>query len=182
LLSDPYSPLRVVISVRYSADQISLNEGGSWLPETRLAMAVTANGKIKSNTRSVISDMIFSRGEQSTRFAFGDAGVFVTVNGFDWFTLLDAVAIPGRPESGFFDPLSDPFDRAVFVELEGRSILRIGGIPGPPPFQPPPVFDLLEFAAIGGGLRPQSAAWPRVDGRRVVWLQLAKSVSGTPDL
>jgi len=103
LLSDPYSPLRVVISVRSSADQISLN-GGSWLPETRLAMAVTANGKIKSNTRSVVSDMIFSRAEQSTRFAFGDAGVFVTVNGFDWFTLLDAVAIPGRPEPGFFDP------------------------------------------------------------------------------
>ena len=144
---DPHHP-EIIYLVDKSGIKISLDGGGSWLPDMRLAMAVTANGKIRANTKSVISDMIFSRGEQSTRFAFGDAGVFVTVNGFDWFTLLDAVAIPGRPESGFFDPLSDPFDRAVFVELEGRSILRIGGIPGPPPFQPPPVFDLLEFAAI----------------------------------
>jgi hypothetical protein len=31
-------------------------------------------------------------------------------HGFDWFTVLDAIALPGRPESGFFDPLSDPTD------------------------------------------------------------------------
>ncbi|HZI82440.1 MAG TPA: hypothetical protein VFF44_00910, partial [Casimicrobiaceae bacterium] len=58
-------------------------------------------------------------------------------------------ALPGRPESGFFDPLTDPTDRALYVECEGRGILRIGGVPEQPPFQPPPPPpDLMEFAAI----------------------------------
>ncbi len=144
---DPYHS-EIIYLVDKSGIKVSLDGGGSWLPEVRLTQAVSANGKIKSPTSSVIADMQFSRGEESLRFAFGDAGVFFTLNGFDRITLLDAVAIPGRPESGFFDPISDPFDRAVYVELEGRSILRIGGIPGPPPFQPPPVFDLLELAAV----------------------------------
>jgi len=143
---NPFHP-EIIYLVDKSGIKVSLDGGDNWLPEGRLAQAVTADGKIKSTTPSVISDMIFGRGEESTRFAFGDAGVFFTLNGFDWFTLLDAIAIPGRPESGFFDPISDPFDRAVYVELEGRSVLRIGGVPGPPPFQPPPAFDLLEFAA-----------------------------------
>jgi hypothetical protein len=124
---DPHHP-EIIYLVDKSGIKISLDGGGSWLPEMRLSLAVTANGKLRANTKSVSPDMIVSRGEEPTRFAFGDAGVFVTVNGFDWFTLLDAVAIPGRPESGFFDPLSDPFDRAVFVELEGRSILRAGPV------------------------------------------------------
>jgi hypothetical protein len=34
------------------------------------------------------------------------------------------------------------------VECEGRSVLRIGGIPELPPFQPPPFLDLMEFAAL----------------------------------
>jgi hypothetical protein len=61
---------------------------------------------------------------------------------------VNSIALPGRPESGFFDAISDPNDRALYVECEGRSILRIGGIPGPPPFVAPPPFDLMEFAAL----------------------------------
>lgn len=144
---DPYRP-EIIYLVDISGIKVSLDGGDSWLPELALTQAVTAGGKIMSPTATVMSDMLFCRGESSTRFAFGDAGVFCTINGFEWFTLLDAIAIPGRPESGFFDPLSDPSDRALYVELEGRSILRLGGIPGPPPFQPPPPFDLMEFAAI----------------------------------
>jgi hypothetical protein len=34
------------------------------------------------------------------------------------------------------------------VDNEGRSILRIGGIPGPPPFQPGQPFTLMDFAAL----------------------------------
>jgi hypothetical protein len=89
------------------------------------------------------------RGERWTRFAFGTAGVFWSENfGVEWLPILNSIALPGRPESGFFDPLSNQSDRALYVECEGRSILRIGGIPGPPPFQPPPPFDLMEFAAL----------------------------------
>ena len=144
---DPFRP-EIIYLVDSSGIKVSLDGGESWLPEPGLTLAVTAGGKIRSPSRSVILDMLFSRGESRTRFAFGDAGVFCTVNGFDWFPVLDAIAIPGRPESGFFDPLSDPTDRALYVTLEGRSVLRVGGIPGPPPFEPPPVYDLLEFAAI----------------------------------
>ena len=89
------------------------------------------------------------RGERATRFAFGTAGVFWSPDfGVQWFMLLNSFALPGRPESGFFDPLTDPTDRALYVECEGRSLLRIGGVPEQPPFQPPPPFDLMEFAAI----------------------------------
>ena len=144
---DPFHP-EIVYLVDQSGIKVSLDGGESWLPELGLSQSVTAGGKINAQTATVITDMVFSRGEANTRFVFGDAGVFCTINGFEWLTLLDSVAIPGRPESGFFDPLSDPSDRALYVELEGRSILRIGGIPGPPPFQPPPVYDLLEFAAL----------------------------------
>ena len=74
--------------------------------------------------KSLIQDMIFMRGERATRFAFGTAGVFWTADfGVQWYTLLNSFALPGRPESGFFDPLTDPADRAFYVECEGRSTL-----------------------------------------------------------
>ena len=79
----------------------------------------------------VIYDMVFTRSEPCTHFAFGDAGVFATMDGFFWTTLCDAIAVLGRPESGFFDPYTDPFDRASYVEFEGRGILRLGALPGP---------------------------------------------------
>jgi hypothetical protein len=145
---DPFDPEVIYLVDRSGVIKVSLDGGDSWLPERSLNRAVTAGDKIKSGTSSVLVDMLFSRGERATRFAFGDAGVFCTINGFEWFTLLDSIAIPGRPESGFFDPLSDPWDRALYVTFEGRSVLRLGDIPGPPPFQPPHVFDLMEYAAI----------------------------------
>lgn len=144
---DPFRP-NLLYLVDSSGIKISLDGGENWLPDPGLTLVATAGGKIISPSRSVILDMLFGRGESRTRFAFGDAGVFCTVNGFDWFTVLDAIQIPGRPESGFFDPLSDPTDRALYVTVEGRSVLRVGGLPEPPPFDEPPVYDLLEFAAI----------------------------------
>jgi hypothetical protein len=144
---DPFRP-NVIYLVDVSGIKVSLDFGESWLPEPGLTLAMTAAGKLRSPSRTVICDMLFSRGESRTRFAFGDAGVHGTVNGFEWFPLLDAIAVPGLPESGFFDPISHPFDRALYVSLEGRSILRIGGLPDPPPFDQPPVYDLMEFAAI----------------------------------
>jgi len=144
---DPFRPETIYL-VDVTGIKVSLDGGESWLPEPDLSLAATAGGKIISPSRSVIVDMLFSRGESRTRFAFGDAGVLCTVNGFEWFPVLDAIAIPGKPESGFFDPLSDPADRALYVAIEGRSIVRVGGIPGPPPFEPAPTFGLLEFAAI----------------------------------
>ena len=147
---DPFHP-EIIYLVDTSGIKVSIDGGESWLPEVGLTKAVTADGKISSLSNTVITDMLFLRGESKTRFVFGDAGVFATLDGILWFTVLDALAIPGKPESGFFDPISDPEDRVLYVTLEGRSVVRLSGIPGPPPFEaepPPLVVDLLELAAL----------------------------------
>jgi hypothetical protein len=94
--------------------------------------------------------MLFLRGERQTRFALGTAGVSCSMDfGASWFSALSSIALPGRPESAFFDSLSDPTNRTLYVECEGRSILRISGLPELPPFQAsPPPPDLMEFAAL----------------------------------
>jgi len=91
--------------------------------------------------------MVFVRSEPFTRFAVGDAGVFCTVNGFDWFPLLNTIAMPGQAESGFFDPVSDPAARSFYVTVAGRSILRLGPVPAPAPVTGSNL-DLMLFAAI----------------------------------
>ena len=55
-----------------------------------------------------------------------------------------ALALAGRIS---FDPLSDPSDRALYVDCEGRSLLRIGGILAPSQSQSG-ALDLMEFAAL----------------------------------
>ena len=73
-------------------------------------------------------DMVFVRSDPFTAFVFGHAGVSCTVDGVDWRLLLSAHAMPGCPEFGFFDGLSDPQNRALYVSVRGRSVLRIDPI------------------------------------------------------
>ena len=144
---DPYDPNTIYV---LDADGVKVSSDGGkrWDLDTHFTRAITADNKLKISA-SLLQDMQFMRGERQTRFAFGTAGVFWTENfGVEWLPVLNSIALPGRPESGFFDALSNQSDRALYVECEGRSILRIGGIPGPPPFQAPPPFDLMEFAAL----------------------------------
>ena len=143
---DPYQP-QIIYLVDPSGILISLDGGNTWQPETNLSNAVSGNGKIITASSSVIYDMVFTRSEPYTHFAFGDAGVFGTVDGFFWTTLWDAIAVPGRPESGFFDPYTNPFDRALYVGFEGRSILRLGALPDPWT-NGPPWDDMMTYAAI----------------------------------
>jgi photosystem II stability/assembly factor-like uncharacterized protein len=144
---DPYDPNTVYV---LDADgvKVSVDGGRRWDFDARFTRGITADNKLKISP-SLLQSMLFLRGESQTRFAFGTAGVLWTENfGVEWFPILNSIALPGRPESGFFDPLSNQSDRALYVECEGRSILRIGGIPGPSPFQPPPPIDLMTFAAL----------------------------------
>jgi hypothetical protein len=144
---DPYDPDGVYV-LDSAGVKVSVDGGLSWLFDPLLTNALTAGGMLTISA-SLLQDMQFSRGERQTRFVFGTAGVSCTMDfGITWFPVLNSIALPGRPESGFFDPISDLTDRAVYVECEGRSVLRIGGLPELPPFQPPPVFDLMEFAAL----------------------------------
>jgi hypothetical protein len=127
--------------------KVSVDGGSSWIFDARFTRVITADGRLTISA-SVLQDMLFLRGERQTRFAFGTAGVFWTEDfGVEWLPVVNSIALPGRPESGFFDPLSDPSDRVLYVDCEGRSVLRIGGIPGPPPFQTGDL-DLMEFAAL----------------------------------
>jgi hypothetical protein len=80
---------------------------------------------------AVIKDIIFVRGEDQTRFAVGNAGVFYTLDGTNWARLLSTSALPSHPVSAYFDGISDPCDRALYVGLDGRGILRIDPIPPP---------------------------------------------------
>jgi len=144
---DPYE--RGVLYVLDSQGmKISTDSGRSWIFDTAMTNALTGGGKLKISA-SLLQDMQFSRGERQTRFAMGTAGVHCTMNfGITWFTVLNSIALPGRPESAFFDPLSDQTDRAIYVACEGRSILRVGGLPQLPPFQPSQPIDLMTLAAL----------------------------------
>lgn len=63
--------------------------------------------------------------------ASGNSGVFYNLNGSNWFRLLSTSALPSHPVSAYFDPISDPCDRALYVGLDGRGIPRIDPIPPP---------------------------------------------------
>jgi len=43
--------------------------------------------------------------------------------------LLSSTALPGYPVSAFFDRISDPANRALYVAVSGRSILKLSPIP-----------------------------------------------------
>jgi hypothetical protein len=144
---DPYDPDGLYV---LDADgmKISIDGGRSWFFDVGMTNALTGNGKLQISA-SLLQNMQFSRGERQTRFAMGTAGVICTMDfGIYWFSVLNSIAIPGRPESAFFDPLSDQTDRALYVECEGRSILRVGGLPELPPFQAGQPLDLMELAAL----------------------------------
>lgn len=145
--ADPFNPQLIYVLDR-DGFYVSLDGGQNWLSDPNLTTAMTGGGKLDITINGVVRDMLFVRTDRFMRFAFGSAGVMYTVEGIDWHTLLNSIAMGGCPESGFFDGITDPLNPTLYVELEGRSVLRLEGIPPPPPFEPPPVFDLLEFAAI----------------------------------
>jgi len=145
---DPFNP-SVVYLLDSDRFRVSLDSGNSWRFDPELTAAMSGNGKLDLSSNGVMRDMLFVRTERFTRFAFGSAGVMYTVDGVLWHTLINAVALGGCPESAFFDGITDPLDRTLYVEFEGRSIMRISGVPAPPVLSPPD-FSLLELAAILG--------------------------------
>ena len=145
---DPYDPDTIYV-LDQDGMKVSPDGGSIWLIDFELTNAITAGGKLAISA-SLLKDMLFFSGERQTRFVLGTAGVSCSMDfGVSWFPVLNSIAFPGRPESGFFDPLSDQYNRTLYVECEGRSVLSIAGLPDLPPFAPdPPPPDLLEFAAI----------------------------------
>jgi len=134
---NPYDPSEIYI-IDESAIKRSVDGGSTWQTDTSLDRAVTEDGRFgygitrltgSSNSiiDAVIKDMVFVRGEL-TRFAVGTAGVFLSFDGENWERLLSTSALPGHPTAAYFDSISNPSDRMLYVALAGRGILRLGPI------------------------------------------------------
>lgn len=146
VFADPFNPSLIYV-LDGGTFRVSLDGGESWLADPWLTAAMSGGGKLDLTVNGVVRDMLFLRTERFTRFAFGSAGVMLTLDGINWQALLNSIAMGGCPESGFFDGITDPLDRTLYVELEGRSVLRLSGLPAPPVLTPPD-FSLLDLAAI----------------------------------
>jgi hypothetical protein len=128
---DPYNPELIYVT---DQDNIKLSDDGgrTWHRDLILEDAVTAHQQFSSNDAGVIQDMVFDRENRTTRFAVGVAGVFYTLDGRNWSRLLNTAALPSKPVSAFFDPVSDVCNRMLYVATDGHGILRIGPIPAAP--------------------------------------------------
>jgi photosystem II stability/assembly factor-like uncharacterized protein len=144
--ADPFNPALIYL-LDGATFCVSLDSGQSWNADPFLTAAMTGGGKLDLTAGGVVRGMLFLRTERFTRFAFGSAGVMYTMDGVVWQALINSIAMGGCPESGFFDGITDPLNRTLYVEFEGRSVLRLSGITAPPPPTPPDPL-LLELAAI----------------------------------
>ncbi|HZP87276.1 MAG TPA: hypothetical protein VFB54_10685 [Burkholderiales bacterium] len=114
--------------------------GKSWHQDGYLQLQLTAGGKIPiaRDTSSgegddfveeVLTDMQFDPYRPLTRFAVGEGGAFFTNDGIIWNRLLDTRALAGRPTNCYYDWVSNPCERALYVALSGRSLLKISPLP-----------------------------------------------------
>ena len=143
---DPFNASLIYV-LDSNAFRVSLDGGESWLFDDRLTDAVTGGGKLDIASNGLVRDMLFVRSERFTRFVFGSAGIGCTTDGIQWFCLLNAVALGGCPESAFFDGITDPSDRTLYVQFEGRGVMRLSGVPAPVP-RVGADFTLMELAAM----------------------------------
>lgn len=136
---DPYNPDLIYI-IDEKAIKRSDDGGLTWQKDVRLDRAITEHEafsyEIQTVTNwvgrvAVINDMVFDSEERGTRFAIGSAGVFFTLDGKNWERLLSTRAFPGHPVAAYFDRISDPLNRALYVAMNGRGILRLSPIPAP---------------------------------------------------
>ena len=137
---------RIVYVVDDTAVRVSVNGGASWQIADSLTRAVTAGGRMTLNPATVVNDMLFVRSDPFTAFVLGHAGVSYTNDGVEWRLLLSAVAQPGVPEFAFFDGISNPNERALYITLTGRGVQKISPIL-PRTSSQPRDFSALEFAA-----------------------------------
>jgi len=157
---DLYNPNLINI-IDENAIKRSDNGGLTWEIDVGFDSAVTENGAFSHEIKglpsslgegAVIKDMIFDRLERKMRFAVGNAGVFFTLDGEHWKRLLSTTALPGHPVAAYFDRISDPFNRALYVAMNGRGILRLSPIKGEQadlePISPPISLPRTDFCAV----------------------------------
>ncbi|MGB6109550.1 MAG: hypothetical protein WBG35_00405, partial [Acidobacteriaceae bacterium] len=77
----------------------------------------------------VLTDMQFDPNNPQLRFAVGEGGAFLTIDGVNWTQLLHTGAMAGRPANCYFDSISTPSDPALYVSFAGRSVVKISDLP-----------------------------------------------------
>jgi hypothetical protein len=116
------------------------NGGATWVLDQNLETQLTWNQQIAISTQAdplgslddfdlVLTDMQFEPNNPLLRFAIGVGGVFMTTDGVTWTRVLHTAALPGRPSSCYYDPISEAGSPAVYVALAGRSLLKITDLP-----------------------------------------------------
>jgi len=143
---NPFDP-NIIYLLDDAAVRVSLDGGASWQMAPSLTRAVTAGGRLTLDPATAMNEMLFVRSDAFTAFVFGHAGVSYTYDGVEWRLLLSALAQPGIAEFGFFDGISNPLDRALYVTFTGRSLLKLNPILTRPTHQPQG-FTLMELAAM----------------------------------
>jgi len=132
---NPYDPNEIYI-VDHNAVRHSTDGGRTWPVDTLLDRALTAGGEFEYPCwadNCILNDLVFDRQSPQTRFAVGLAGVFYSGDGTHWFRLLDTRALPSRPVGAYFNPITDPNDRSLYIAFLGRGIMRCHPIPSQPP-------------------------------------------------
>ena len=135
----PYQPNLIYI---LDSDHVKRSDDGgvTWVIDANLEAQLTWGGQIALSTNDdtsglqdhfdlILTDMQFDPNNPMTRFAVGEGGVFLTIDGVTWTRLLHTGAMAGRPTNCYFDWVSDPFDPALYVGFAGRSIVKITDMP-----------------------------------------------------
>jgi hypothetical protein len=131
---DPFNPDLVYI-LDTNRFRVSIDGGESWMDDVFLTQAMTGARRLVISTTDTLTDMVFLRSDRRQRFALGAAGVMHTIDGVDWRVVYNAIALPGLPESAFYDGITTPREPKLYVSVEGRGVLRID-LPALPPFEP----------------------------------------------
>ena len=136
---DPYRP-----SLIYILDQTDMKRsedgGNTWQVDTSLQTQLTCDGRIPIErgeisgesdhfVEEVLTDMQFDPFMSLTRFAVGEGGAFYTNDGVNWNRLLDTGAFPGRPTNCYYDWVSKPCERSLYVAFAGRGLVKISPLP-----------------------------------------------------
>jgi hypothetical protein len=137
----PYQPNVIYV---LDTDHIKRSDdaGATWIVDQNLETQLTWSQEIAISSQDdplggldnfdlVLTDMQFEPNTPLLRLAIGVGGAFMTTDGVTWTRVLHTAALPGRPSSCYYDPISEPGNRALYVALAGRSLLKITDLPFP---------------------------------------------------
>jgi hypothetical protein len=137
----PYQP-NVIYVLDTNHVKRSDDGGTTWVVDQNLEIQLTWNQNIGFSTQPdplggldsfdlLLTDMQFEPTTPLLRFAVGVGGAFMTSDGVNWIRLLHTGALPSRPSSCYYDPISEPGNPALYVACAGRSLLKITDLPFP---------------------------------------------------